>query len=146
MSFSKLIELIEGEETFDRVKVAVKILKATSVNEFIVADTDRSCKMKIANLKPIHVNQVKERACVRIFNATFNKDDNTLVLDSETKIFKIKDFESFIPSSVGALPLAKPQPGVSGMKQNAGKKLSDIRMYPKKKVVKFEVVKNVLHI
>ena len=43
-----------------KFKVKVKILKAISSTNFLVADSTGSCKLKIDNLKPIYMGSYKE--------------------------------------------------------------------------------------
>ena len=50
-----LKEVFEMKNWSKRLKLTVKILKKLSENEFLVADSTISCKIKIDNLKPIYI-------------------------------------------------------------------------------------------
>ena len=50
-----LKEVFEMKNWSKRLKLTVKILKKLSENEFLVADSTISCKVKIDNLKPIYI-------------------------------------------------------------------------------------------
>ena len=50
-----LKEVFKMKNWSKRLKLTVKILKKLSENEFLVADSTISCKIKIDNLKPIYI-------------------------------------------------------------------------------------------
>ena len=86
-------ELVSLNTIFDEgndgsnVKIAIKILKAISPTEFLVADSTGSCKLKIDNLKPIYMGSLKENNFVRILNFKIKKIERNIIVDCKSKVF-----------------------------------------------------------
>ena len=76
-----------------KFKIKVKILKAISSTDFLVADSTGSCKLKIDNLKPIYMGSFKENNFVKIFNVKTNIIEKHIIVDCTSKVFLIGRFE-----------------------------------------------------
>ena len=88
-----LKEVFERKNWSKRFKLTVKILKEISENEFLVADSTTSCKIKIENLKPIYMANLEENNFVKILDAKVSVASMQVILDYKTSIFNAPKFE-----------------------------------------------------
>ena len=88
-----LKEVFEMKNWSKRLKFTVKILKKLSENEFLVADSTTSRKIKIDNLKPIYMANLEENNFVKILDAQVNVASMLVILDHKSSVFNIPKFE-----------------------------------------------------
>ena len=89
-----LDEVFEMKNWSKRFKITVKILKAISENEFLVADFTSSCKIKIANLKSIYMANLEENNFVKILDVKVDFVTNFVIVDYKSAVFNIPRFEN----------------------------------------------------
>ena len=89
-----LNEVFEMKNWSKRFKITVKILKEISENEFLVADSTSSRKIKIDNLNSIYMANLIENNFVKILNATVDVASMLVIVDYKSSVFNIPRFEN----------------------------------------------------